>query len=131
MSDKTLSACPGRLKDKIAVVTAAAGGIGGATALRLARDGAKAVVAIDTSDGVKQIQEGIDAAGSEGVGIKLDCTDEKEVVATRRGTSPARISPSMAAARSTEPHTEMPAMRFSPAGQDAPLKAQASTGGSL
>lgn len=82
MSDKSLSACPGRLKDKIAVVTAAAGGIGGATALRLARDGAKAVVAIDTSDGVKQMQEGIDAAGSEGVGIKLDCTDEKEVVAT-------------------------------------------------
>jgi NAD(P)-dependent dehydrogenase (short-subunit alcohol dehydrogenase family) len=69
MADQSLSACPGRLKDRIAVVTAAAGGIGGATALRLARDGAKAVVAIDTSANVNQMQESIKAAGSEGLGI--------------------------------------------------------------
>ncbi len=75
-ADQSLSACPGRLKDRIAVVTAAAGGIGGATALRLARDGAKAVVAIDTSPNVKQMEESIRATGCEGLGIQLDCTDE-------------------------------------------------------
>jgi acetoacetyl-CoA reductase/3-oxoacyl-[acyl-carrier protein] reductase len=81
MADQSLSACPGRLTDRIAVVTAAAGGIGGATALRLARDGAKAVVAIDTSANVNQMQENIKAAGSEGLGIELDCAKEKDVIA--------------------------------------------------
>src|SRR6266850_902077 len=80
-ADQSLSACPGRLRDRIAIVTAAAGGIGGATALRLARDGAKAVVAIDTSDNVQQMQESINAAGSEGLGIQLDCTNEADVAA--------------------------------------------------
>jgi NAD(P)-dependent dehydrogenase (short-subunit alcohol dehydrogenase family) len=60
-------------------VTAAAGGIGGATALRLARDGAKAVVTIDTSSNVKLMQDNINAAGSEGLGIQLDCTNEEDV----------------------------------------------------
>jgi NAD(P)-dependent dehydrogenase (short-subunit alcohol dehydrogenase family) len=81
MADQSLSTCPGRLKDRIAVVTAAAGGIGGATALRLARDGAKAVVAIDTSANFNQMQESIKAVGSEGLGIELDCTREKDVIA--------------------------------------------------
>src|SRR5882724_5770710 len=80
-ADQSLSACPGRLKDRIAVVTAAAGGIGGATALRLARDGAKVVVAIDTSRNVIQMQENIQAAGSESLGIQLDCTNEEDVEA--------------------------------------------------
>ena len=78
-ANQSLDACAGRLKDRIAVVTAAAGGIGGATALRLARDGAKVVVAIDTSPNVTQMQESIEAAGSKGLGIKLDCTHEEEV----------------------------------------------------
>jgi NAD(P)-dependent dehydrogenase (short-subunit alcohol dehydrogenase family) len=80
MNDQSLSSCPGRLKGKVAVVTAAAGGIGGATALRLARDGAEVVVAIDTSADVKQMQKDIDAIGSTGLGIELDCTTEKDVV---------------------------------------------------
>ncbi len=78
-ANQSLDACAGRLKDRIAVVTAAAGGIGGATALRLARDGAKAVVAIDTRANVNQMQESIEAAGSEGLGIELDCTNEEDV----------------------------------------------------
>jgi NAD(P)-dependent dehydrogenase (short-subunit alcohol dehydrogenase family) len=80
-AEQSSAACVGRLKDRIAVVTAAAGGIGGATALRLARDGAKAVVAIDTNPAVKRMQESIEASGSIGLGIELDCTDEKAVVA--------------------------------------------------
>jgi NAD(P)-dependent dehydrogenase (short-subunit alcohol dehydrogenase family) len=39
-------ACPGRLAGRIAVVTAAASGIGRATAIRLAEEGAS-VVALD------------------------------------------------------------------------------------
>lgn len=80
MNDQSLSSSPGRLKGKVAVVTAAAGGIGGATALRLARDGAEAVVAIDTSADVKQREEDINAIGSKGLGIELDCTKERDVV---------------------------------------------------
>src|SRR5260370_20943310 len=76
---QSLDACAARLKDRIAVGSAAAGGSVGATPLRLARDGAKAVVAIDTRANVNQMQESIEAAGSEGLGIELDCTNEEDV----------------------------------------------------
>src|SRR5260370_4821914 len=78
-ANQSLDACAARLKDRIAVGSAAAGGSVGATPLRLARDGAKAVVAIDTRANVNQMQESIEAAGSEGLGIELDCTNEEDV----------------------------------------------------
>jgi NAD(P)-dependent dehydrogenase (short-subunit alcohol dehydrogenase family) len=69
----------GRLAGRIAVVTAAAGGIGGATAHRLARDGA-VVVAVDHAPLVKEVQASIRALGGEATGLQLDCTDEAAVV---------------------------------------------------
>src|ERR1700682_1000564 len=80
MNDQSFDSFPGGLEGKGGVVTAAAVVIGGATALRLARDGAEAVVAIDTSADVKQMEEDINAIGSKGLGIELDCTKESGVV---------------------------------------------------
>src|SRR5258708_35443755 len=82
-ANQSLYACAGRRMDRIAVVTAAAGGIGGATALRLARDGGKGVVAIDTRANGNQMQESIEPAGREGLGIELDCTNEEDVASAR------------------------------------------------
>ena len=45
----------------------------------MARDGAKAVVAIYTNPNVKQMEESIGATGCEGLSIQLDCTKEEDV----------------------------------------------------
>jgi NAD(P)-dependent dehydrogenase (short-subunit alcohol dehydrogenase family) len=76
----TPSVCIGRFNGKVAVVTAAGGGIGGASALRFAREGARAVVAMDVSQTVEDMQRPIQEAGSEAACIKIDCTDERAVV---------------------------------------------------
>ena len=68
-----------RFAGKVVVVTAAGGGIGGATALQLAREGAKAVVAIDVSPAVDRMAAFIERAGASAVCMKLDCTDEQAV----------------------------------------------------
>lgn len=70
-----------RFSGKVVVVTAAGGGIGAATALRLAREGAKAVVAIDVLPAVDRTAAFIESAGASAVCIKIDCTDEHAVVA--------------------------------------------------
>ncbi|MGE0629343.1 MAG: SDR family NAD(P)-dependent oxidoreductase [Hyphomicrobiaceae bacterium] len=69
----------GRLKDKVAIVTGAAQGIGATYALALAAEGAKVVVsdvlATDKSVGA------IKAAGGEATGLKCDVTDPASVKA--------------------------------------------------
>lgn len=70
-----------RFAGKVVVVTAAGGGIGGATALRLAREGAQAVVAIDVLPAVDRIEAMIEIAGASAVCMKIDCTDEHAIAA--------------------------------------------------
>lgn len=60
------------LKDKVAVITGAAGGIGKATALRYAEEGAKIVVA-DFADGSATV-EAVKALGSDAVYVQVDVT---------------------------------------------------------
>lgn len=64
-----------RLKDKVAVVTGAAGGIGAATARRFAREGARGVVVADLD------QAKADAVAKEfgGLGVACDVTKEADI----------------------------------------------------
>ncbi len=64
-----------RLKDKVAIVTGAARGLGRAYALRLAKEGAKVVVA-DILDG-KETTDAIAAQGGEAIYVKTDVTSEE------------------------------------------------------
>ncbi|MEO6652003.1 MAG: glucose 1-dehydrogenase [Ilumatobacteraceae bacterium] len=70
-----------RLENKVAVVTGAAGGIGRATALRFAEEGA-AIVTADASEAENaETAALIVAAGGRAVAIRVDVTDADEVSA--------------------------------------------------
>jgi len=64
---------PGRLQGKVAVITGAAGGIGRASAIRFAAEGAT-VVATDITDAVDEV-----AAAVGGLALRVDVTQPDEV----------------------------------------------------
>ena len=68
-----------RMKDKVALVTGAAGGMGAATARLFAREGAKAVVVADIldKDGEATVAD-INKAGGRASFVHLDVTDEAQ-----------------------------------------------------
>ena len=67
-----------RLKDKVAIVTGAASGMGAATAKMFAGEGAKVMVAdVATDDGAAVVDE-IVAAGGEARFLKLDVSSEAD-----------------------------------------------------
>ena len=68
-----------KLKDKTAIVTGAASGIGKAIALTYAREGAKVAIA-DLDQGAADAAAGeIRAAGGQALGIAMDVTSERAV----------------------------------------------------
>ena len=70
-----------RLKDKVAVVTGAAGGIGFACAERFAQEGAKVVLSdIDPTKG-EEAAERIQGAGGEAIFVACDVGDKAQVQA--------------------------------------------------
>jgi len=76
----------GRVDGKVAIVTGGAGGIGGATARALAREGASvAVVDIDGSKAA-QVAQSILASGGVAVGVQADLSDESDVAAAVSST---------------------------------------------
>ncbi|MEO5672770.1 MAG: SDR family oxidoreductase [Ramlibacter sp.] len=83
---------PGRLRGRVAVVTAAGGGIGGATALRLARDGAQAVICLDRNPRVHGMAEQLQALGARSAAYQLACQDEPAVAEAFRDIH-ARFGP--------------------------------------
>lgn len=71
-----LRASPGRVAGKVALITGGGGGLGQATALRLAEEGA-AVVCVDVDEpGLAETQAILDRAGHRGAIMSGDATEE-------------------------------------------------------
>jgi 3-hydroxybutyrate dehydrogenase len=68
-----------KLKDKVAVVTGAASGIGKAIALRYAQEGARVAIADLNFDAANAVAAEINAAGGKAIGVAMDVTDEGQV----------------------------------------------------
>ena len=66
------------LKDKVVIITGGAAGIGKATALRLAEEGAKIVIA-DYSDGSQAVSE-IEALGTQAIYVKVNVADQDSTI---------------------------------------------------
>jgi len=64
---------------KVAIVTGAAGGIGRAVALDLARFGASVVVADMAREGAERVAGEIESAGGKAIALKTDVTRKEEV----------------------------------------------------
>jgi NAD(P)-dependent dehydrogenase (short-subunit alcohol dehydrogenase family) len=69
----------GRLADRIAVVTGAANGIGRASALRLAREGADLVLIDREGDTLQGVARDVEALGRQALPITADWTDASAV----------------------------------------------------
>jgi 3-oxoacyl-[acyl-carrier protein] reductase len=63
-----------RLKDRVAIVTGGASGIGAASALAMAREGARVLVVDLDEAGAKAIVERIEKAGGQGAAARADVT---------------------------------------------------------
>ena len=70
---------PGRVDEKVAVITGAGSGIGRAMAERFAQEGAHVVVADRVADAVKEVVAQIDAAGGSAAGAVMDVTVESDI----------------------------------------------------
>jgi 3-hydroxybutyrate dehydrogenase len=68
-----------RLKDKVAIVTGAASGIGKDIAQTYAREGAKVVIADLNKDAAEATASEIKGRGGQAMGIAMDVTDERAV----------------------------------------------------
>src|SRR5512136_2248905 len=69
----------GRLAGRIAVVTGAANGIGRASALRLAREGADLAVVDREGDALDEVARAIEAGGRQALAITADWTHPRAV----------------------------------------------------
>lgn len=71
----------GKLDGRVAFVTGAGRGIGAATALRLAEDGAQVVLADIDPEGCKQVAAQIEQAGSQALAVSCNVADKAAVEA--------------------------------------------------
>ncbi len=70
-----------RLKDKVAIITGATGGIGMAAARKFAREGARVVMADLDARRVEAARAQLAATGAQVLGVPLDVTDAASVAA--------------------------------------------------
>jgi 3-hydroxybutyrate dehydrogenase len=68
-----------RLKDKVAIVTGAASGIGKDIAIVFAREGAKVAIADLNQKAADTTAREIDPSGKRAIGVAMDVTDEQQV----------------------------------------------------
>ena len=66
----------GKLNDKIALITGGGSGIGAATARKMARDGAKIVIADVNLEGAEAVAKEIIDTGGEAIAVVLNVADE-------------------------------------------------------
>ena len=76
---------PGTLQDKIALVTGAASGIGRATSLVMAREGARVVVSDINAEGAEATLSAIKDLGGQGIFIHADVSKAEDVQALVAG----------------------------------------------
>jgi len=74
-------AIDGRLKDRVAIISGAASGIGKATAVLFAKEGARLALADIDAAGLKAVANHITEAGGTAITKKTDVSSEKEVKA--------------------------------------------------
>lgn len=70
-----------RLKDKVALITGAASGMGKGEALAFANEGAKVVVADLNLEGAQEVVKEIESNGGQAVAVKVDVTQTEEIKA--------------------------------------------------
>jgi 3-oxoacyl-[acyl-carrier protein] reductase len=75
-----------RLKDKVAVITGAAQGIGRATALAMGREGAKVVVADLQGEKAQSVANELRAMGAESLSVAVDVASESSVKQMAKAT---------------------------------------------
>jgi len=69
------------LEDKVVVVAGASSGIGAATAHKLAKHGAKIIVADINADGAKATSDAISQSGGSAIPVRFDVIDNATIVA--------------------------------------------------
>jgi 3-oxoacyl-[acyl-carrier protein] reductase len=76
-----------RLKDKVAIITGSARGIGQATALKFAAEGARVVVCDLYRKAVDEVVAQIAAAGGQAIGFTLNVTDKASIAVMVKGVA--------------------------------------------
>ena len=69
----------GVLDDKVAIVTGAASGIGRASAMRLAAEGASVAIGDINGDGAEVVAHEIEANGGSAIAVRVDVAEETHV----------------------------------------------------
>ena len=73
-------------KDKVILITGGSSGIGAATALRFARDGAKVVIGARRKEQSETVVQQIESLGGQGLFIRTDVREEADIEALVAGT---------------------------------------------
>ncbi len=68
------------MKDKIVLIVGGSGGIGSATAKRIAKEGAKVILAARNKSKAEEVAKQINDSGGEAFAIQVDATDQASIV---------------------------------------------------